>query len=92
MRRAVNTGSSSLRYFVCSGPSSPSGIALRLLPRYLLACSTSWLRLTVRMSSMRSSVTVPFGLCGHRALDAARSTYIAWGSALARAGWSGRVG
>ena len=83
MRRAVNTGSSKRRYFVCSGPSSPSGIALRLLPRYLLACSTSWLRLTVRMSSIRSNVTVPFGLCrtGH---SAARCTYMAWGSALAR--------
>ena len=68
IRRAVNTGSSRRRYLVCSGPSSPSGIALRLLPRYLLAVSTSWLRLTVRMSSIRSSVTVSASVADHRAL------------------------
>src|SRR5436190_3495185 len=84
IRLEVNTGSRSRRYFVCSGPSSPRGIAFLLLPRYLLACSTSRLRFTQSMSSMRSSCTDPssFLTTGQRA---ARSTYMSWGSALARA-------
>src|SRR3954447_19779204 len=83
-RLAVNTGSSSRRYLRCSSPSRPSGIAGRLLPRYLEACSTSWCLLTKRMSSMRSNTAKSSRShsTGHRA---ARSTYIAMGSAVARA-------
>ncbi|CAB4834763.1 unannotated protein [freshwater metagenome] len=84
MRLAVNTGSSMCRYCLWSGPSRPSGIAGRSLPRYVVPCTTSWFLVTATMSAIEVSRNMPSPSCftGHSVV---MSTYVCCGEADALA-------